>query len=223
MAVRLVAVQHGEAGRLVGPHMAHLFVEEVIPHLTNETVMVVEGGKRRGQLLPTNPNYNIIYQQLGPVTSSGIRPILHSDDATYHLLTPREAMATHDQLDRYVAATKSFLSFRKLPNTWEEMVAMVRENNHAVVAMGKLPKKWKKYGREGERVWKARDALFAKQIMSYANQGRSVFFVGGLLHCITLTAQYGWPVLRYECSSKQIHAFYAFWYVKNKITQHIAS
>lgn len=217
--VRLVAVEHGDSGYLVGPSMLPLLQHEVIPYLTTDCVIVVEGGRGRGILRPGNPFYEHIYAKLGPIVLSGITPVLHSDDAWYKYKTPQDVMTEVSQLDDYTAAAKAFLSIN-FPSTWEELIERVRVNNHQVTTQCTLPQAWVKYAKNLVEITAARDRRFEVQIHRHARQGKRVFFIGGLLHCITLTAKRGWPVLRYECSPEYIADLYSSWYITNKITEH---
>lgn len=218
--IRLVAVEHGDSGYLVGSCMTALFLKEVIPNLTVESVIVVEGGRGRGILRPENPYYESIYGQLGPIMLSGMKPVLHSDDAWYQYRTPKEVIAEVSQLDEYTSAARDFLSISP-PTTWEELIERVRTNDHRVTAVGALPEVWVKYAKGQVEITTARDRRFEAQIQRHARKGKRVFFVGGLLHCITLTAKRGWRVLRYECSAEYVGDLYASWYITNKITEHL--
>lgn len=219
--IRLVAVEHGASGHLVGSNMFPLIQREVVPHLTNDSVIVAEGGRGRGILHPGNPHYNTIYRQLGSIAFSGITPILHSDDALYHFKTSEEVVADLAQFEKYQSAVSSFLSFQDPPTTWETLIERIRNGRHDVAVSGVLDEEWRKFAKSEVMVTTKRDNLFAKQILRHAKKARRVFFFGGILHCVSLTAKYVWPVIRYECPPEYIKGCYTLWYITNRVTAHL--
>ncbi len=207
----LVAVQHGDMGDLLSPRMYPLIQNQVLPLLTAESVLVVEGGKGRGKLTSDSPGYDIIYSQLGPICRSGLRPLIHSDDAMYW--SKRKEISEYlQESDNYSRAVLKFLHFQSRPDSWEELIRVIKEGRHDIKITGALSKCWQVFARELENEFTLRDDTFAEQIRLYLQEGKPVFFFGGVVHCICLTARYGWPVIRYDCTREITHSFYQAWY-----------
>jgi hypothetical protein len=214
--VDLVAIEHDEkCHRLLAFSMYRLLSEEVIPRLTNSTVIVVEGGKRRGQLKPGDKGYDVIYGELGPIALSGIYPTLHADDARWHDTEDKVALENLDALTRSEDYVRESFRFHSIPQTWEDMVAIIRKKQHFIEKTRQIPSQLRALWRQHVNLTNVRDETFALQINTYATQGTRVFFIGGVLHCITLSASWNWPVIRYKCKPEHIHSFYKTWCYTN--------
>lgn len=209
--IHLVAVQHDDHGNLLCPNMYPLIQDQVVPLLTADCVLVVEGGNGRGKLTPDNPDYNAIFSQLGPICCQRLRPLIHADDPM-HQQQNRDVPRHVKQLDIYNDLTIKLLRFGSLPNTWEEMVETIRAREHDVKMTGALSKQWQAFGVALREEFLERDNAFIGQIQMYADENKPVLFFGGVLHCLSLTALYGWPVVRYECLPTHVHGFYKAWF-----------
>lgn len=209
--VYLVAVQHDDMGNLLSGAMYPLIQEQVVPLLTADSVLVVEGGKKRGRMTSDHPDYNVIYSQLGPISYSGLRPTIHSDDPMY---LPKQRTLIHytQDCDDYSNAVLKILQFNNPPNTWEELVSRIKNNCHDAKLTGGLSKRWQAFAKETHEEFVLRDATFTEQINGYLQEDKTVFFFGGVLHCLSLHTQHDWPVIRYPCTPANIRAFYAAWY-----------
>ncbi len=209
--VHLVAVQHDDLGNLLSYAMYPLIQNQVIPLLTADSVLVVEGGKGRGKLTNDNPAYNTIYSQLGPICYTGLRPVIHSDDPMYQQ-KDRDVPAYIKQSDDYTKEIIRLLDFRHKPSTWEELIETIRLGRHDVKMNGALSKKWKAFAADLKKEFLQRDDAYINQVNGYFSEGNDVFFFGGVLHCISLNVRCSWPVIRYPCTSENIFSFYQAWF-----------
>jgi hypothetical protein len=213
--VRLIAVEHDPDSNLISPNMASLIRSEVLPYIDDECVFVVEGGNRRGQLLPQDAGYYRMYQQLGPICGSGITPIIYSDDPMHKinpLKTPSKVQQQIRRNQQYEALIRTYLTVTRYPATWDEMVLMIRNREHQCQIEGYIPRELVTSARKLKYLHTSRDAAFAEQIQRYVREDRRVYFVGGVSHCIALSAQHAeWSVIRYECDPDTISDFYGLW------------
>jgi hypothetical protein len=127
--VYLVAVQHDDAGNLISQNLFPVIQRLVLPLLTKDSVLVLEGGRSRGKLNPGDSGYDLMYRQLGPIVLSGIRPVIHSDDAMYWLL-PKDPLAWAREENEYADVVNSLFTFRTMPNTWDDLIATIKEDHH---------------------------------------------------------------------------------------------
>ena len=209
--VNLVAVQHDDHGNLLSPAMHPLIQNQVLPLLTTNSVLVVEGGKGRGKLVSDNPKYDIIYSQLGPISLSGLRPVIHSDDAMYQS-QHRDILQHMQECNEYTSLVLNLLDLRRHPSTWEELIEIVKTNRHDAKMLGDISRKWKEFAVDLKKEFMERDEAFISQVQGYFEEGKDVFFFGGVLHCIALTVRRDWPVIRYPCTPENILAFYHAWF-----------
>lgn len=218
--VYLVAIEHGAHGELVNQNSFPLMRDLVLPRLTEDTVIVAEGGYNRGEMGRFDPGYERFFRSLGPdIYYSGMYPRIFSDDPMYHVSDRAGVRKKMAQAKVYFDAVTGFCLFPSLPKTWEECVERIRGNHHEATPQGKLPKRWRVFAKQMKQEFERRDQGFAGQIQRYEKKGGPVLFVGGILHCLVLSARYGWPVLRYECSEEYIEGLYATWYQTYKLAE----
>jgi hypothetical protein len=210
---QLVAIEHDDLGNLLASSMYRLVREKVLPHLTQDSVIIVEGGVKRGEMKRDDHGYDIIYRQLGPdIYRSGIYPLLYSDDPMYHMQSKREVLKQWKNSDADYEKISEVLFLRNQPNTWEELIEKIQMKKHDAELRRELKKPLKARLRTTKEEFDARDKAFAEQIQKYEKQDRTVFFFGGILHCVQLAAHYSWTVTRYECSPEVIRNLYVAWY-----------
>ena len=210
--IHLVAVQHGDRGELMSMSMFPLIQFQVIPLLTSKSVLVVEGGNRRGKMESNHPDYRSIYQQLGPIYMNGLTPTIHSDDPMWWEGLDA-AKEFHDSCHEYETALGQLLVFDEIPRTWEGLVEKIKTKNHKVRLMVPISDRFKLLAQKHAKSFKRRDEVFANQIFDYSQEGRDVFFFGGLLHCLSLSATHGWSVIKYEVTEDYVKALYLSWYL----------
>jgi hypothetical protein len=215
--VKLVAVEHSDS-MLVAPHMAQLFITEVIPLLQPNTVVVMEGGRKRGLLLPGFPGYQALLSQLGPMAQFGYTPLIFSDDPM-HTDPAEEVIKRWNRNAVFQKLWNECVSYHFKPRTWREFVETIKQDRHGAAITKELDESWKDHALYMNREFHERDEAFAQQISRFATAG-PVIFVGGVLHCASLEAAHGWGTLRYDCDRAVIGNFYTGWYFAYKSSKH---
>jgi len=222
--IKLIGLVHGERNgeeMLMSDSFDPLIAKKVLPFISESSLAIVEGGTEDRLLLPGFPGYHAIHRQLGLIFKKDIRPIIYAYDVLYDgSKNKNQIILEHNKLPAYHKRLDDFLCFKKLPNTWSQLIKYIRNNAHAVEIIGELEPEWITYTRSVQDEWEKRDIHFAEQIKKYSID-KDIFFFAGMAHCVNLCAQYGWNVVRDDCSPKHIKYFYLGWYYFYNMRRHL--
>lgn len=204
--VRLIPIVHPEQATsgFIDLEMGKFLESQVLPHLNNKSVIVMEGGRKYGKVEPGEPAYSWLFSQLRPLCFSDVRPTIHSDDPMYN----HDDQSLHKIWElavRYSQVVHECARLVRSPSTWEELILSLRSGSPSVQIVAPIPALWAEFAKYYANFNIARDAGFAAQIRRYAKSGRQVFFIGGTVHCVMLAAKYKqWRFIPHESSLEEL-------------------
>ncbi len=220
----IVPVFHASNGDLISPNMYSHTDWAVLRHVTENSVVILEGHASEKRVPPSHKKYPLISRQLGPSFKRvQSLPELYMGDATGVIYKNLKALIKDNEL-RAKAQEKAadLVRHNRIPASWEEFVQMTKDDEFDFEITGKLASKWRPIFHRWRRVTHQRDESMAKAISLNLDKGKDVFLIVGAMHVFEIHKKGGWPIAFYEISDNEhIGKVFKEWFLVYKAIDHI--
>lgn len=181
--------------RLMDDYGDALFAREILPHVTDETVIVAEGAYFKGIHTPSHPLYKTSLGDICPsLAQSGKKPRIIYNDYLFEISTVKRAKQMSQVGDFAQYCTNNIsIDLSLIPSKASDFLPVLEQDDLYIIKR-KPSQSIAQLARTAAVVNKRRTAAFVKAIERAVKLSEHVLVITGLSHSIDIHQKHGFPI-----------------------------
>jgi|GEM_PF-5055738 hypothetical protein len=183
-----------EPGGMISEQGEETFCKEVLPRITDETLIVSEGASLRGVITRSHTHYRALLRDISPnLAASGKTPKLIYDDVL--AAESAKKQQRHIQQTRiFTELCSAFIELHYVPASVEDMVQVLGESERRYSLAASPTGQMRDLAKNISRITKKRNASFTDAIDRASGIADQVFFLGGAAHAVDIHHRRDWQL-----------------------------